>query len=385
MTAVPENRRRVALHFPLRIGPWAEIVRGIYRYADRHPHWLITLFTEESVSPALATQPDGVIAMVRTKDSARRLARWGGPVVDTAMDIETLPFARVRLDAVAGGRIAAEHLLKLRCRTYAFVGDERTPAGRGTRKGYEAALIQSGEACVAAPTDVAGSPYQVDRDAMRRCVAWVRSLPLPAAIYCAHDALAHRFAEACRLADRRIPEEIALLGSLNDQFLCTASQPALSSVECPLAAVGSEAARVLESMMAGEPMPEKPIEFTPLGVVTRMSTDRTVLADPGLRTALEYIRDHYAERIGVRQIVSRTALSRSTLERRFREAFGHGPLAELMRHRLDHARRLLVQTDLPVKQIARAAGFHDARHFSATFRGKLGITPSDFRQLHQPE
>lgn len=235
-----------------------------------------------------------------------------------------------------------------------------------------------------APPQVSDGPYHTERGAAKRTVEWVRSLRTPAAVYCAHDALAHRIAEACTLAERRVPEEIAILGTLNDEFLCTASQPALSSIDCPLAAIGFEAARVLDGIMTGHPTPKAPLELPPIGVVARLSTDPTVLADPGLRAAMQFIRTHYSERIDVERIVGISGLSRSSLERRFREVLGHGPLAELLRYRVEQARHLLLQTELPVKQIARATGFHDTRHLSAIFRLKAGISPTSFRRLNRP-
>ena len=95
--------------------------------------------------------------------------------------------------------------------------------------------------------------------------------------------------------------------------------------------------------------------------------------DAVLASALRYIRDHSGEPLGVDDIAGACGVSRSSLERRFRAALGRGPLAELIRVRVEHAKRLLAETPLPVKQIARAAGFHDTRHLSVTFRGKTGM------------
>src|SRR5262249_6521688 len=127
--------KRVALSFPLRLGPWPEIVRGVYRYAGSHEPWIISFHTEEDVGGALAADPDGVIAMVRTADAARKFRAWGGPVVDTGYDIENQPFPQVGFDAVGIGQLAADHLLLLAGRTYAYLGDA-TPAGRFEGQGF---------------------------------------------------------------------------------------------------------------------------------------------------------------------------------------------------------------------------------------------------------
>ncbi|HVL15286.1 MAG TPA: helix-turn-helix domain-containing protein, partial [Gemmata sp.] len=114
-------------------------------------------------------------------------------------------------------------------------------------------------------------------------------------------------------------------------------------------------------------------------VVVRESTDPEAVTDPELGTALRYIRDHGREAIGVDDIARASGVSRSSLERRFRAALGRGPLAELIRVRVERAKRLLTDSALSVKEVARAAGFHDARHLSVTFRAKTGLSPVEYR------
>jgi LacI family transcriptional regulator len=379
-----ERVRRVALSFPLRPGPWPEIVRGVYRFAGspaaRQP-WIVSLHTEEDVGVALAGKPDGVIAMVRSTKIAAKLRAWGGPVVDTAYDLDDTPFEQVGFDTRLIGRAAAEHLLQLKRRTYAYVGDS-SPAGRCVQTGFVGRLREAKCDALLAPAGF-NRPYAEEPNSAAKATAWLASLPKPAAVFAFHDALAHRLADACRGAGLRVPEDVALLGCLNDEFLCTAAHPPLSSVSVPLPALGFEAARVLDSIMNGAPAPGR-IELPPLGVVTRRSTDPAAVADTELAAALRFIRDHSAERLNVDDVASASGLSRSSLERRFRAALGRGPLAELLRERVERAKLLLAETDLSVKEIARLAGFHDGRHLSVTFRQKAGTSPAKFRARFRP-
>jgi LacI family transcriptional regulator len=384
MNSAAGTVRRVALAFPLRPGPWPEIVRGVYRFAGSHvpcAPWVLALHTEEDVRVALASNPDGVIAMVRSAATADRLRAWGGPVVDTAYDLDDLPFAQVGFDTRLIGRAAADHLRELKGRTYGYVGDS-TPAGREVREAFVRRLRERGGEVVVAPPGF-DRPYVEEPTSAAAAAAWLAALPKPAAVYTHHDALAHRLADACRAAAIRVPDDVALLGTLNDEFLCTAEQPPLSSVSVPLPALGHEAARVLDEMMAGAPAPPR-IELPPLGVVTRLSTDPAAVADVDLAAALRFIRAHWSERLSVDAIAAASGLSRSSLERRFRAALGRGPLAELLRERVDRAKHLLAETDLPVKEVARATGFHDARHLAATFRQKAGTSPAKFRARFRP-
>lgn len=378
--APPTRSPKVSLLFPLRPGPWPDIVRGVYRYAaTTDPLWSLCLHTDEDAALALAGGPDGVIAMVRTEDAAAKLAAWGGPVVDTAPNVPEHPFARVLLDGVQLGRAAAEYLMRAKGRRFAFVGVQTTLAGRRSLEGFAGRLGEAGLACEVAPHGVFDDPYAECPTTRAEAAAWLAGLEKPVSVFAGHDALAHRLIEVCVANGLRVPEDVAVLGALNDEFLCLTSSPQISSIAVPLTGVGFEAARVLDGMMVGGPRPAAPILLPAGEVVVRQSTDAGVPGDAVLAAALRYIRDHSDTSIGVEDIVGACGVSRSSLERRFRAALGRGPRAELIRVRVEHAKRLLAETPLPVKQIARAAGFHDTRHLSVTFRGKTGMSPVEYR------
>lgn len=80
--------------------------------------------------------------------------------------------------------------------------------------------------------------------------------------------------------------------------------------------------------------------------------------------------------------VSCAALARSAgvsvrqLERLFLKSFGVSPTRHYMGIRLDHARRLLRQTSMPVIGVALACGFVSASHFSKSYHAHFGVAPS---------
>lgn len=69
---------------------------------------------------------------------------------------------------------------------------------------------------------------------------------------------------------------------------------------------------------------------------------------------------------------------------RFRKVFkqltGHSPLQYLIEIRINKARELLLESSLPIGQIASKVGFESVYHFSSTFHAKTGRSPSDYRQ-----
>jgi transcriptional regulator GlxA family with amidase domain len=58
---------------------------------------------------------------------------------------------------------------------------------------------------------------------------------------------------------------------------------------------------------------------------------------------------------------------------------GVSPIAYLRRQRIERARRLLRETDLPVGAIALQVGFNDFSYFARTFREVVGVTPRGYR------
>lgn len=374
--------KHIALSFPIRLGPWQEIVRGIYRYADSIKSWTISFHTEEDVSVALAGKPDGVIAMIRATEAVCKLQEWGGPVVVTASEVDDLPFIQIGFDLLAAGKIAAEHLMLLKSRSFVYLGNSDRSADQLLRQGFAQRLNRAGFDALDAPSGInhLSSPNAWSD---RTITAWLTALPRPIAVFACNDLLAHRLAGACMGAGLRVPHDVAILGCMNDQFLCNASQPPLSSVGVSFSAIGHEAARTLDALTISAPVAQR-IDFPPLGVIARQSTDHAAIAEPALAAALGFIRDNASKRIGVADIAAACGLSRSSLERRFRVVLGRSPLAELMRERMDRAQHLLAETNLAIKEIATAAGFHDVRHLTVTFRQKAGVTPGKYRAKFHP-
>jgi AraC-like DNA-binding protein len=73
-------------------------------------------------------------------------------------------------------------------------------------------------------------------------------------------------------------------------------------------------------------------------------------------------------------------VSKTHLTRLFTVEYGLPPLRALRRIRLDRAGRMLVETSLPITDIAWQCGFDDPLSFSTAFRRELGVSPRDYRR-----
>ncbi|MFC4566085.1 GlxA family transcriptional regulator [Nocardiopsis mangrovi] len=89
--------------------------------------------------------------------------------------------------------------------------------------------------------------------------------------------------------------------------------------------------------------------------------------------------DHLDRPLTLSDLAARESTSVRTLTRRFREETGVSPLQWLTRQRVEHARHLLEQSDLPIDQVAAAAGFGTAASMRQHLHAVLGVSPSAYR------
>jgi PAS domain S-box-containing protein len=99
-----------------------------------------------------------------------------------------------------------------------------------------------------------------------------------------------------------------------------------------------------------------------------------------IRAPVEFIRQHYAQDIGVDELAKLAFLSVSALERRFKKYLSKTPKQFLNEIRLENARRLLIETQQPIMEIAYQCGFSEHSYFSKQFKALFGILPSQLRK-----
>jgi LacI family transcriptional regulator len=136
-------------------------------------------------------------------------------------------------------------------------------------------------------------------------------------------------------------------------------------------------------LMRGGPRPQEPTLVGPKGLQVRISTDVLAIEDKDVARSLLYIREHACEGVDVDQVVKRVPLSRTALQRRFREVLGRSIHDELIRVRLARARELLQDTELPMSEIAERTGFRYQEYMGAVFRQRLNVTPGQLRRVER--
>jgi AraC-like DNA-binding protein/mannose-6-phosphate isomerase-like protein (cupin superfamily) len=99
-----------------------------------------------------------------------------------------------------------------------------------------------------------------------------------------------------------------------------------------------------------------------------------------VKTAMRYLRDNLARPIEVRDVAVQVHLSERHLSRLFHEVAGVSVLDFLTNIRIELASQLLLDKEIPIKQVARMVGYPDRHYFTTLFGRRTGMTPAVFRQ-----
>ena len=99
-----------------------------------------------------------------------------------------------------------------------------------------------------------------------------------------------------------------------------------------------------------------------------------------LLPALEYINIHCFSNISLEMLAEKCFMSSNYFHRVFKKNFEITPFDYIMKMRMEKAIRLLIYTDIPVKQIAFTIGFEDEAYFSRTFSKMYNESPGRYRK-----
>ncbi|MCS5696448.1 response regulator [Desulfofundulus thermocisternus] len=112
------------------------------------------------------------------------------------------------------------------------------------------------------------------------------------------------------------------------------------------------------------------------------SAGRTgAMVHSAVKKALEYIHENYQREVSLADISRIIYLSPDYFSRAFKEQMGCTFSEYVLRLRIEKAKKLLAETDLPVGEIGRQVGYPDPNYFSRVFSRSMGMPPSRYRQI----
>jgi AraC-like DNA-binding protein len=122
--------------------------------------------------------------------------------------------------------------------------------------------------------------------------------------------------------------------------------------------------------------------------VTRLKPQRTkvnALPKWRLRRVEEYVRANLDRSVSLSDLAKVAGLSRMHFAAQFRAATGFRPRDYLLHQRIEHAKSLLSNTEMPLAEVALAVGFCAQAHFSTVFKRIAGETPARWQGARKCE
>lgn len=101
-----------------------------------------------------------------------------------------------------------------------------------------------------------------------------------------------------------------------------------------------------------------------------------------IRIAKQYVMQHFQEPITLETVCEDIGFSVNYFSMLFKRETGEGFAKYLTRVRIEEAKTLLRETNLPVAEICEKVGYSDRKHFTHTFHKATGLNPAEYRKLY---
>ncbi|MBV9767956.1 MAG: helix-turn-helix domain-containing protein, partial [Bryobacterales bacterium] len=99
-----------------------------------------------------------------------------------------------------------------------------------------------------------------------------------------------------------------------------------------------------------------------------------------MRRVIEFIEDNLEGDLSLQAMAAEVDISALYLARAFKTAVGQSPHQYVLARRIERARELLRNTDLPVVDVALSSGFSSQSHLSHWFTRQVGVSPAVYRR-----
>jgi AraC-like DNA-binding protein len=109
---------------------------------------------------------------------------------------------------------------------------------------------------------------------------------------------------------------------------------------------------------------------------------RLTVRHAGVDRSLRYINQHFSRPIGIRELLKVSGLSRRGYMKAFKRGTNINPGRYLRMVRIEHASRLLIEQDLPLKLIASQCGFRSENTFCVAFSREMKISPKRYQRQY---
>lgn len=116
------------------------------------------------------------------------------------------------------------------------------------------------------------------------------------------------------------------------------------------------------------------------GVCRKMATKREEQSEGVVSKAKAYIDENYANELSLDEVSRHVNISPYYFSKLFKEESGENFIEYLTRVRITHAKELLKNPELSIKEICVMSGYSDPNYFSRIFKKQEDVTPSEYRE-----
>lgn len=385
------NKMKFLVHLDMRYSAAREMIGGILRFASLHPPLEVQFAADTPSNEPFdfyrEWHPDAIITddtyhVHSDKDFFAICGRAAVFVNTTPPKRFRRPHAFLTTDEEELAQGAMDLFLRKGLANFAFVETPNPRNWSSNRCRYFQKLLASNgkELSVFPPT---GSlSWREQRSALS---SWLKALPKPCGVWVAYDQRAKHVLDACVHAHIPIPEQIQLLGTDNETYICEQLTPSLSSLSPDFESGGFKAAEFLYAFLQGNsPIQSRTtnLKFGLSSVLERQSTMDTNGTARRVATVQNLIQRFATRGLGVPDIASSLGVSQRLLEKNYRLVTGRTICSDIIFERLQQAKRLLRQTTIPIGAIGGQCGFPSEGNLKAMFKRTFGCTMSVYRHGH---
>ena len=382
------KRTKILVDLNTRGAAARDMLAGIMRYAALHRR-LDIQFThglsddpEKTFDHYRDWRPDALIVDSvchrYRRESFTRLAGRAVVYVSTAPRNEVkVSHASIVSDDETLGKTAADFFGRKNLASFAFVGAAGVSWSSRREQAFADTLRSRGIRC---------ETLQIGECNWRQTeillASWLRSLKPPCGVWAANDMIAKNVIDACRAGRLHIPEQIQILGTDNESYICEHTEPSLSSIELDFEDGGFLSAEFIDIALSGRKTKYtvRQLRFRPKGIVERMSATDVNGTARRVAAAHEFIRRHAGAGISVSDVAVAVGVSTRLLAKNYRMVLGTTVLDDIQTERLAQVRHLLKSTTTPIDRIGEQCGFKSPAHLKTLFKRTYGKTMSEFRR-----
>lgn len=387
--ALPPAPKRIALVFDQDYVHGQEIIAGVAAYlrSIRLP-WLVFVSHDYywDVLRIDSLRCDGIIADFDNPQVRAALEGRGIPLVGVGSSFdrpEDYPphDSYVATDDFSLIKLAYDHLVGVGLTNFAMLSIPEAPSQRWStmRENAFTHLLARDHATLALYRGEDDRSLSWD-ETTTRMVAWVGTLTKPVGIIVVADWRAKQLLQACQIAGIAVPEEVAIVSIDASPLYNGLTRISLTSVRQGTAQIGRIAGALLHQRLSvGATQPISHVLVPPAGINILASSQHEAIKDPQVMRGRYFIRQHACQGIKTEQVADYVGISRSALDRAFKNELGNTVHDEILRFKLEAAKAVLAEGGSSVAEVAVNCGFTSLQYMYKVFNRELGCTPRAYQ------